>query len=218
MSSKKNTNIFVAAIQTITFLIILLTYSKMPDVIPIHWNFSGEVDGTGPKWMMWALFAIIVAANIIMVFAAKIDPRSDSYERHEKTFNIFRTIFSLFMAIILLAVIGVSTNVIGNLDMTKITLMGVGVIFLVLGNYMPKIKQNYTFGIKTPWTLESENVWNKTHRFSGVLYMITGVLFIAAPFIGGNYQTFLIFGAIIISAVLPMAYSYILFRREKEGK
>ena len=97
-----------------------------------------------------------------------------------------------------------------SINTTSIGVLLVGCVFIVIGNYMPKMKQSYTLGIKLPWTLNSEENWNRTHRFAGGIWMAAGVLVL----IGGFMEQFwVIFVAIILAAVIPSVYSYLLFKK-----
>jgi uncharacterized membrane protein len=103
-------------------------------------------------------------------------------------------------------------------DMNTIMYVMMGGMFVLLGNYMPKVKHNYTFGIKTPWTLASENVWNKTHRMAGPMWVAGGLAMMAMMFIKSSVAaTVIMFGIVIVLVIVPMVYSYFEFKKEKEN-
>ena len=104
-----------------------------------------------------------------------------------------------------------------DVDVSVICFVLIGILFIVLGNYMPKLQQNYTVGIKIPWTLNSAENWNRTHRLGGKLFIIGGILMILGGFsgslLGEEGTLILIFGSIILCAIVPCIYSFWLFRK-----
>ena len=97
--------------------------------------------------------------------------------------------------------------------MERIAPLLVGIIFLIIGNYMPKVKQNYTIGIKVPWALNSEENWRRTQRLGGWMFMLCGVAMMLSAVIAAEFFLALMLGVILAAAIVPMIYSYILYRK-----
>lgn len=217
MNDKKKTNIIVAAILLISLAVVVAVYPKMPSVIPIHWNIQGEVDGTGSKNMIFLLWGITAFASWLMVFAEKMDPKGENYAKFSKVFNIFRIIFTLFMCAVIMVNIILTFNP-EAIDINSFMLPCMGIMFVTLGNYMPKVKYNYTFGIKVPWTLASENVWNKTHRMAGPVWVAGGLVVMLCGFLPGEVGYIVMTAVLLVIAFVPIVYSYFEHKKEKEGK
>lgn len=216
MNSRRRTNLIIIVMMIISLLGLMLVYPSLPDIIPTHWGPDGVVDGTGPKSMLFFLWAVIGFGNLLMLFAEKIDPRGENYAKFSKVFEIFRLVFTAVMTLML----AVNVYFVFNpraFNMNKFMLPILGVMFMVLGNYMPKVKHNYTFGIKTPWTLASENVWNKTHRMSGPVWVVGGLLTAACGFMEGTAAAIAMTVVLAVMVIIPMAYSYLAFQKEKES-
>ena len=157
MNSKKKTNIIIGAILLVSIVITLVLYPSIPDIIPTHWGPNGQIDGTGPKYMLFVFWGIALGVNALMLFAEKIDPKGENYARFPKVFNVFRIFITALLCGMELVSIAFAFDP-QFADMNTIMYVMMGGMFVLLGNYMPKVKHNYTFGIKTPWTLASENV------------------------------------------------------------
>ena len=218
MNSKKKTNIIIGAILLVSIVITLVLYPSIPDIIPTHWGPDGQIDGTGPKYMLFVFWGIALGVNALMLFTEKIDPKGENYARFPKVFNVFRIFITALLCGMELVSIAFAFDP-QFADMNTIMYVMVGGMFVLLGNYMPKVKHNYTFGIKTPWTLASENVWNKTHRMAGPMWVAGGLAIMAMMFIKSSVgATVLMFGIVLIMVIVPTVYSYFEFQKEKENK
>jgi uncharacterized membrane protein len=100
-----------------------------------------------------------------------------------------------------------------RVNMDWIANIGLGLLFIILGNYMPKVKTNYFIGIRTPWTLANETVWARTHRFGGKVFFIGGIIMIASAFAPSSIRTVLLIASIVCIAIVPMVYSYAVYRK-----
>ncbi len=181
-------------------------HPKLPDMVPMHWNFAGEVDDYGPKLMVTLGFpAIALAMYIMMLVLPFIDPKRKNYNLFEGSYFLIRTII-LFFFIFMFGVI-VTAGLGYNLDVSKVVVFAVGLLFIVLGNYMGRVRQNFFVGIKTPWTLSNNEVWTKTHRAAAKVWVLGGLLMMASIFI----NSILTFIVILAAAFFPIVYSYILY-------
>ena len=198
----------------ITSLIILLPvvagvvlWKDLPERIPTHWNAAGEIDGWSSKpFAIFGLPGIMLAAQWLCALGTAADPKKTNHSG--KMLHLV-----LWFIPLLNLVLGVLTYAaaLGRSMPVEIILpVLIGLIFAIIGNYLPKCKQNYTIGIKIPWTLDSEENWNKTHRFAGWLWMVCGLVIMLTGFLGGFW---IFIGAVAVMVLAPMIYSYILHRK-----
>ena len=211
----KKSDIYNLVLIVCAFLLTIVFYNKLPDLIPIHWNASGEIDGYGPK-ILGAFMApvIMIFTWTGMKYLPKIDPRKNNYEKFEKSYSVIVSLLITFFLILhvvtLLAAMGYKVSI------DKIVPSIVGILFIVIGNYLPKSKSNYFYGIKTPWTLSSNVSWRKTHRLGGKLFIISGmVLILSSFFLEGNVKTIIFMIAIFASVVIPLIASYFYAKNDK---
>jgi len=206
---KKNLKILI-----ITSLVILLPmlagvilWNRMPDQVPMHWNFAGEIDDWGSKgFMVFGMPLIMLAAQWLCALGTSADPKKANHPN-----KVLHLIF-WFIPVLSLLLFAITYAVALGKDVRVEVVLPVfiGVLFAIIGNYMPKCKQNYTIGIKIPWTLNSEENWNKTHRFAGWLWMFSGLVIMFSGFFG-SFPIFLVIVLVMILA--PCVYSYLLHRR-----
>lgn len=214
---KKKSDIYNVIIIACSILLTIIVYNKLPDLVPTHWNTMGEIDKYSPK-----AFGAFMAPVIMiftwsgMKFLPKIDPRKKNYEKFDKSYSvivsILLTFFLVIHAVTLLAALGYGISI------EKIIPLIVGVLFIVIGNYLPKSKSNFFYGIKTPWTLSSEVSWRKTHSLGGKLFVVAGIVCILSSFLlNGNIKAVVFFIAIMIAAIVPIVASYFYAKNDKEN-
>ena len=208
MKEYKKTMLITSFITTCPILFGIFIWNKLPDKIATHFDFSGVANGWSSK--AFAVFFIplfLLLMQWICFFATSVEP---------KTRNINPKIKTLVLWIIPMVSLVENTCVYSialgrNFDIGAVTNLLIGTLFLVLGNYIHKIKQNYTFGIRIPWTLDNEENWNRTHRVSAWIFIAAGILFMANAYLKSNVLLIVIIIAII---VIPMGYSYLLYKRK----
>lgn len=186
----------------------------LPERIPSHWNIHGEVDGWTSRFPgAFLMPGMALAMWLLLPVLRKLDPRRANYERFDDTFwlvvNALLVFFAALHALMLLAAVGFAVNV-GRWVMALL-----GVMFMVLGNYLPRVRSNWWMGVRTPWTLESESVWRETHRVAGRTFMVAGAIALATVLLPTAVGFWIALGAIVLAAFIPVGYSYVLWRREK---
>ena len=200
----------------ITSLIILLPmvaglvfWDRLPAQIPIHWNLEGEVDNWGSKAVVvFVLPLVMLAIQWLCTILTGTDPKKKNHS--EKMLQLVLWIVPLISTVLNSVTYAIALG--KELRINLIVSLLLGLLFTVIGNYMPKCKQNYTIGIKLPWTLESEENWNKTHRFGGWVWSIGGLLMMLTGFFDGVRFFMIVMLAI---ALAPTVYSYILHLKKK---
>jgi len=187
-------------------------YNHMPDIVPVHWDISGQANGFSSRAFAAFFFpALIVAIYLLMIFLPYLDPKKERYQDFEKVYFALRLIFVLFFDIIYFAasLVGVGYDV----PIGPVVTISVGLMFMIIGNYLGKVKMNWFVGIRTPWTLSSEEVWNKTHRLGGKLFFLSGILLIMSGYLPGKLAFPLLLVIIILMSGGTVLYSYILYRK-----
>ena len=190
----------------------IITYPKIPDQVPIHWNFKGEADGFATKInAMLSTLGIMVLLYVTMAFLPKVDPRKSNYKYFSKSYNIMMNVLLGVFFVVNLFVI---FNAIGyDVPISTMGPLVVGIIFLVLGNYMPQVRSNFFIGIRTPWTLSSDDVWKKTHRAASKIFFFGGLVMMATTFASDMWKETVIIVVITITIIAPYLYSYYLYRK-----
>lgn len=153
---KKNKLFWILTVGCVlNFAAHLYFYPSLPDIVPTHWGASGQVNGWGPKSTILILAALPFAMLIMFEVIRKVDPKHQNFEKFGKVWNLFVVLFTVMMAMFSwlseLAVFGKLPD--GSNIVSILVCGGIGVLFIILGNFMPQIKQNYTFGCRTPWAL-----------------------------------------------------------------
>ncbi|MBN9687739.1 MULTISPECIES: SdpI family protein [unclassified Corallococcus] len=194
----------------VAFAMAFMLYGHLPESIPTHWNAEGVVDGYTPKpWGPFVLPLVMAAVYLALVAVPRISPRGYRVERFQNVFEGIQAVLVAFLfllnALVLLAGLGVSV------PMARVVPAGAGLVLMVLGNYMGKFTKNFFCGIRTPWTLASDEVWLRTHRLGGRLFVLAGLIVLVSGLLGGGPVPVL--AAVAVAAVTPVLYSYFLYRR-----
>ncbi|MEW5323478.1 SdpI family protein [Geobacillus thermoleovorans] len=204
-------------LTALAYLLSLAALPYLPDQVAIHWNASGEADGFSNKWLGAFLPPLLMTFLIILMgVLPKFDPKKESYGRFQKSYGIFNAALACFFFV--LHVVTLVYNLGFPVDVGLLVPLGVGALFIVLGNYMPKIKHNYFVGIRTPWTLESETVWNKTHRFGGKVFIAMGILSMLTVFWRGEMQFALFILVIAFGNIYVIVQSFLYYQQEQRKR
>lgn len=210
-------------IQILSFLLTLIPciaygicYQTLPAELPTHWDISGNVDGYTSK--NGFVFMTLLPFSIWLMFMVlpKIDPKKENYEKFSGFYQGFHVIMILFLDVVVLFSM-VASYLESSHWVSQVIFFAVGLLMLLIGNYMPKVKPNFFVGIKTPWTLSSETVWIKTHRQGGYLFIFLGLVLCLCPFLG-DMTAPLLFLSILVTTIYPLAISYHFFRQEEKSK
>ena len=206
---KKNLKVLIitSLVLLLPILAGLILWNQLPDQMPTHWNAAGEVDGwSGKAFAVFGLPLIMVAAQWLCMLGTAADPKKNNHS--EKVLHLVLWIIPVLSVV--LHAVTYATALGHAVPMEVVMPILIGLIFTIIGNYMPKCKQNYTIGIKIPWTLDNEENWNRTHRFAGWLWTFCGIAIMCTGFFGG----FWVFLPITLLMVLtPIIYSYVLHRK-----
>lgn len=209
---KKNlkTIIITSIITLIPMIVGIVFWNKLPIEMPIHFNINNEVDGYGSKaFVVLGMPLIMLGFHLICIFATKADPKQQNISE-----KVMKLVLYIIPAVSLLMFGMIYQVALGKeAKVGFITMIFVGVTFILIGNYLPKCKQSYTVGIKLPWTLNDSENWNKTHAFAGKLWVACGVTVIVTSFFEIPY---LFVGIAVVMVGVPTAYSYLLYKNKKD--
>jgi len=212
-------SLLFASIATIAAMLLAawLVGSSLPTDLPLptHWGLGGEPDSFSDKWTALLMpVGLVVGLSALLYFLPALEPRRQGLERSQGLYLWSWGALLILGALIQLAVISVALR--WSVHGTSFILGGVGLVFALIGNQLGKSRSMYLIGIRTPWTLASEEVWIKTHRLAGKLMVAGGLLMIVAAFLplpNGLIAT-LIVGVLSAVVLIPVAYSYLLWRSE----
>jgi uncharacterized membrane protein len=203
---------YVIVILCIPFILSWAVWDLLPDQVPIHFNIKGEADDWGPKWINAIVLPLLgVGLYLLLVAVPSIDPKN-KIENKQNALRLIRLSTSLFMTILYGVVIGRSLGY--DWNTTQIVFAATGLLFLLLGYSIKTVKPNYFMGVRTPWTLESEEVWIATHNWSSRLWIGGGSIIILSSLIpDSTIRLVLYLGVVTILAIGPLVYSFLEHRR-----
>lgn len=215
IAMKKSVNYIIVRLGTVAAMLIvsLMLMDKLPETVPTHWDINGVVDANGSKYTnLYLLPGIGVVLFLLFPLLAAIDPRRKNYDKFRPAWEMIQTIIILFLAYVHFIVLYLSLHQDKSGLMPSFMFAGLGVMFALLGHYMMQVKQNYFVGLRTPWTLDDPEVWEKSHKFTGKVFMVAGLLmFLQAWF---QIQMFPgLIGIIVLTALLPVIHSYVIWRK-----
>lgn len=181
---------------------IVLTYNQLPAQIVTHFDINGEPNGYMSKFIgLYGIWLFMLVMHVVCSFMTFKDPKRDNIP--DIGIRIIMMICPVICLLVDLVIISYSLGY--HFNTVYIMNILVGLLFVVLGNYLPKVKKNYTFGIRTSWALDNDENWNKTNRLGGYCFVIAGMLYIILSVF--NYM-FLSIGVIVIASLIPVVYSY----------
>ena len=208
----KNRNREVVLTTLVCLLPILagvLLWNRLPETVATHWGADGEANGWSSRaFAVFALPALMAAINLLLHFALRTDPKRQNMSAALRTVSVWTMpVLSVVMCALTLA------NALGHaVHIETVTPLLVGLLMIVIGNYLPKTKQSYTMGIKLPWTLASEENWNRTHRLAGFLWVLGGAAMVLLTLLG-MLQIVPLLALIAVMVLVPTVYSYLLYRK-----
>lgn len=210
MLKRKKLLFLTTLIMLLPMVAGLLLWNRLPAEIPTHWNAQGVVDGWSSKaFAVFGLPGIVLAIHWLCVLGTLADPKEKNHARQLQTLVLW--ICPVLSVVLMAATYGTALGL--QLPVEVLVTCLVGVLFVIIGNYMPKCKQNYTMGIKLPWTLNSEENWNATHRFAGYLWLMGGLVLIPLALLVPKAAVWVLLPLMLVLVLAPMIYSYVYFRR-----
>ena len=208
----KKSKTIILGIIILSFVIGAYFYPQMPDKVASHWNVQGEVDGYMSKF--WGLFLMpIVSIGLLLLFILipKIDPLKENIEKFRKYFDDFMVLMIIFLFYIY--VLTLAWNIGLRFDMGQAIIPAMGLLFYYVGTLLTNTKRNWFIGIRTPWTLSSDKVWEETHRVGGKLFKLAGIIVILGLFFL-KWLLWFVVVPVILFALCTFIYSYFVYQKE----
>jgi uncharacterized membrane protein len=195
------------------FAVGVLSWPYVPERLPVHWNLQGDVDRYGGKLEgLFLLPLVALGLYLLLLVMPLVDPGRRNYQNFKKAYNAIRIALVLFMALIY--GLAISSAFGYQFDSTSIVFTAMGLLFIVLGNFMGKIRPNWFVGVRTPWTLSSKLSWDKTHRLAGWLFVLMGLLFLVLAIVPATWMFIVVFAIDGISLAWMIVYSYLVYRSD----
>ena len=207
----KQTYWLIGIITVASFLIGFYFYPQFPENIASHWGANGEVNGYMPKfWGLFLMPIIMIFISSLLILLPKIDPLKANIALFQKSYNSIIAGVTIFLFYIPL--LTVFWNLGFTFNMTVMIVPPMALLWLLLGIAMPKMKQNWFMGFRTPWTLASVRVWDETHKIGGKLFVYSGILAVIGLLLP-QYTIWFVIVPIIFSSIFTTIYSYFLFKK-----
>lgn len=212
LKENRKTLIITSIITMIPAVIGAILWDRLPDVMATHFGFNDQPDGFGGKaFVVFAMPLIMLALLWAGAFITAHDPKKQ---------NISGKMFSLVLWIVpavslIMAAVLYPYNLGYRMDMTFIMGIFLGLMFVIIGNYMPKARPNYTIGIRVPWTLSDEDNWNRTHRLAGFIWVAGGVLIIVLTLMGVMREGVIMLPIVAGMVAVPVIYSFVIYLRKR---
>jgi len=212
---KYSKEIVLWAIMILPYAYLAIIWNELSDQVPVHFNIKGEADNWSSKTALLVFPAIMgIGIYLVMLIIPKIDPKKKIEQMGDKYYTL-RVVLTAFFSVF--AIYSIYLGKEGSLQNPNMMLALVGIMFAVLGNYLQTMRPNYFIGIRTPWTLENEEVWKKTHQVGGPLFMIAGILIAILSFIIHQPVALAVSTGIIIFGLIIflLVYSYREYQKIK---
>lgn len=209
LKNYKKTLIITTLISLLPMVAGILLWNQLPETIATHFGTNGEPDGWSSRaFAVFGLPAFLAGVQLLCAFGTTADPKKQNIQP-----KIFKLILWIVPLISLVCCGGIYAYALGlPVSMEKLCMIFVGVVFIIIGNYLPKCRQSYTVGIKLPWTLASEENWNRTHRMAGGLWMAGGAVLTLLSLLG-QISALIFLPVVLVMTLVPTVYSYLLFRK-----
>jgi len=216
MSTRKMI-VSVLVLLLVTTLAGVLHWNGLPDPMASHWGINDQVNGTMPKF--WGVFLVpLISLGLFLLFLLipAIDPLKANIAKFRDAFNLFMAFITLFLMYVQGLTLAWNLGF-THFKMSTSLMPALGLLFILVGYMIRKAKRNFFIGIRTPWTLSSDKVWDETHRVGSWLFIGSGVLAILGSFFGGMTAFWFLFVPLIGSAVFLVIYSYVLYQKEMKA-
>jgi uncharacterized membrane protein len=195
------------------FVIAAVMWPRVPDRVPVHWGLSGQADRWGGKAEGLLLLPVVtLLAYGLLLLLPRIDPRREHYATFAGPYRALRTaIVGMFLMIQAFTVTRFEEP---DAPFTNGLPALLGIVFIVLGNYLPKIQSNWFVGVRTPWTLSSEESWRRTHHLAGWLFVLSGGITIVAGLLSPEAGILSMVASVLATAFISIVYSYVVWRHD----
>lgn len=217
---KKTKSVIYTILTGLPLVATLVSLFFMPETVPVHFDINNQVDRWGSKYELLILPIVILVMGIVIILSAKrIDKKENNSNNNYKVFTTVGIVLLIVFNIITFYILYIgftNAHTLDNMQVDIYSLLALmfGVMFVIIGNIMPKIRLNHILGIRNMWTMSSETVWKKTHRLGGFASIVTGLLIIVSSFVfSGKVSLIILIGLILINAIVTTIYSYVVSKK-----
>lgn len=202
-------------VSLLPFALVAVAWPYLPEKVPTHWGLNGQVDAYSSPAMLWLLCGISPLLSLGMQFLPRLDPKKENYEKFQSYYDFFGPLIPLLLLVCIAVTLSESFWP-GRVNVTRVIMLMVGVLFIILGNIMGKVKSNWFMGFRTPWALSDPDVWNKTQRLGGWTLFLAGLSALLLALLATEVVCFVAFFAIlIVGIILTYFMSWKWFREKK---
>jgi uncharacterized membrane protein len=203
------------ALIVLTWAVSAALYPGMPDTIPMHWNFQGKIDGYGAKWTVFLMPGFMIFLLGLFALLPLLSPRNFEVDTFRATYLYLMVLIIALMGYIQAVILYAATHG-GRLDVSRALFGGMFLFFALMGNVLGRIRRNFYIGVRVPWTLASERVWNDTHRVASWVFVASGLTGLVMILVGLPVAGAL--AVLILAAVVPIVYSFVHYKAlERRG-
>lgn len=190
---------------------VVVAWGSLPELVPTHWGPSGEADGWGSRSSLFILPAVALGLWALFWLLLRLGPRHENLERSRETWWLVANCSVLMLAVVHFAQLAAGLG--WRVDVARLVMVASCFLIIAIGNYLPRLKPNWWMGIRTPWTLESDEVWRETHRTGGRWMVIGGILAVPAVFLPAPTNLHVFMAILVGVSLAAVIYSYVLWRR-----
>ena len=202
-------------VSLLPFVLVAVAWPHLPEKVPTHWGLNGQVDGYSSPAMLWLLCGMSPLLSLGMQFLPRLDPKRENYEKFQSHYDFFGPLVPLLLLVCISITLSESLWP-GRISVGRVIGALVGVLFLINGNMMGKVKTNWFMGFRTPWALSDPDVWNKTQRLGGWTFFLSGLAAVILSLLAPEKIFFVVFFAIlIVGTVLTYFMSWKWFQDKK---
>ena len=198
-------------------LFAVLSWPRLPEEVASHWDLNGAVNGTMPRlWLVLMMPILAVALAGILTIAPKVDPKRRNFPLHAGAYWVVANAVLLFLALVHVLVIGYNLG--WPIQLQVVMMPGLGLLFIVIGNVLTRVRPNWIFGIRTPWTLSSEVSWRETHRIGGYGFVGVGVAVLITSIVAPTTAIYVMLIGMSIATLLAVVWSYVAWKRDPNAQ
>lgn len=204
---------YPAVLIAVTAIVSAVAYPRLPETVPSHWNLRGQVNA----WQSRGQAALLMPVLMLVLWGVMrglpaIDPRRANYAKFQPAYDFMIGAVLTLVALIHLAVLGFALGL--PISIHRVAPIALGLVLIAIGNQLPRARSNWWFGIRTPWTLSNERVWERTQRVGGYLMTVAGGVVIVSALVAGSMALFVIIACVAAFALGSTIYSYFAWRQE----
>jgi len=196
------------------FVVGAVVYPRLPDQIPVHWNIAGEIDRWSDTSFMSVFQLPLMSLGLYVLFMVMpyFDPKQRNVYRSKNLYFAALNVTTALFALIFLGSLAAAFN--PSLAIDRLVMVGVGLMLIVIGNYMGRAKRNWTVGTRFSWTLSDDEVWAKTNRLAGRLFVLAGLISVACVLVPAPWNALVMLSAVLATLPITYVYSMVLYKRK----